>query len=139
MRSRFFVLPKLNGGRRCSASLTAVKQRQGGKDARIWLQFGLRLGNCSVHMRKWGFVEEWRVESEEWRFGSNPFGICSDSTIETMRRRIISGPKEKKYAGFPHDLHSPISTLHSQTNPNLSIKLNSYLLGKESYVGIKIA
>ena len=28
-RSRFFVLPELNGGRRCSASLTEVKQRQG--------------------------------------------------------------------------------------------------------------
>ncbi|MBQ3270817.1 MAG: hypothetical protein IJH09_12960, partial [Clostridia bacterium] len=34
MRSGFFVLAKLSGERRCSASLTEAKQSQGGKDAR---------------------------------------------------------------------------------------------------------
>jgi len=33
MGSGFFILTKLNGGRRSSATLTAVKQSQGGKDA----------------------------------------------------------------------------------------------------------
>ena len=41
MRSGFFVLAKLNGGRRCSASLSEAKQSQGGKDARssVWIRW----------------------------------------------------------------------------------------------------
>ena len=43
MRSGFFVLAKLSGERRCSASLTEAKQSQGGKDARscVWIRWNL--------------------------------------------------------------------------------------------------
>ena len=43
MWSGFFVLAKLSGGRRCSASLTEAKHSQGGKDARrcAWIRWNL--------------------------------------------------------------------------------------------------
>ena len=49
---RIFALAKLNGGRRCSASLTAERQSQGGKDARFQISMGScissRQGACSM-------------------------------------------------------------------------------------------
>ena len=43
IRSGFFVLSKLNEGRRSRATLTGVKQRQGEKDARRCIDFRLRI------------------------------------------------------------------------------------------------
>ena len=61
MRSGFFILAKLSGGRRCSASLTEAKHSQGGKDARrcAWIRWNLVLTLNSNKKVLHGKLRDW--------------------------------------------------------------------------------